>query len=116
MRRLYVYILASKSGVLYVGVTNDVRRRVAEHRTARFGFTAAYRVHRLVYFESIEGPRTAIAREKQLKRWTRGRKLALIRSANPKWADLASGWFGGSGAGARPPSSSPPPPPPPPSS
>ncbi len=94
MRRLYVYILASKSGVLYVGVTNDVRRRVHEHRTARFSFTAAYRVHRLVYFEAIDGPRAAIAREKQLKGWTRRRKLALVRGANPKWADLARGWFG----------------------
>ena len=94
MRRLYVYVLASKSGVLYVGVTNDVRRRVAEHRRSRVGFTAAYRVHRLVYVEAIDGPRAAIAREKQLKRWTRKKKLALVRAANPRWVDLANGWYG----------------------
>jgi len=93
VRRLYVYILSSKSGVLYVGVTNDIQRRVFEHRTAKLGFTAAYRVHRLVYFEAIKGPRAAIAREKQIKRWTRQRKLALVRSANPRWADLARGWY-----------------------
>lgn len=107
MRRLYVYVLASKSGVLYVGVTNDVRRRVAEHRSSRVGFSAAYRVHRLVYVEAIDGPLAAIAREKQLKRWTRKKKLALVRAANPTWVDLARGWYGsGSPApGSRPPSS-----------
>ena len=104
MRRLYVYVLASKSGVLYVGVTNDVRRRVREHRTRRFGFTAAYRVHRLVYVEAIDGPRSAIAREKQLKGWTRKKKLALVRAANPTWADLARGWYGsGTPLSSRPP-------------
>ena len=93
VRELYVYILASKSRVLYVGVTNDLRRRLHEHRTSRIGFTAAYRVHRLVYFEAIGPPVAAISREKELKRWTRKKKVALIRSTNPKWIDLAKDWF-----------------------
>jgi putative endonuclease len=93
VRQLFVYVLASKSGVLYVGVTNDLRRRVYEHRTSKVGFTAAYRVHRLVYFEKLGPPRAAIAREKQLKRWTRERKLRLIESGNPDLRDLADGWY-----------------------
>jgi putative endonuclease len=92
VRHLYVYILASKSGVLYVGVTNDLRRRVHEHRTSKVGFTAAYRVHRLVYFETLGPPIAAIAREKELKGWTRERKLRLIESTNPVLRDLAEGW------------------------
>jgi putative endonuclease len=93
MRKLHVYILASISRVLYIGVTNDLQRRLHEHRTARFGFTAAYHVHRLVYFETIGPPIAAIRREKQLKRLTRKKKLALIRSVNPTWADLSKGWL-----------------------
>ena len=93
MRELFVYMLASRSGVLYIGVTNDLRRRVHEHRTAKIGFTAAYHVHRLVYFETVGPPLAAIRREKQLKRITRKKKLALIRSVNPMWVDLARGWF-----------------------
>jgi putative endonuclease len=92
VRELFVYILASKSGVLYVGVTNDLQRRLREHRASKVGFTAAYRVHRLVYFEKLGPPLAAIAREKQLKRWTRRRKLALIKSVNPYLVDLARGW------------------------
>ena len=101
MRQLYVYILASTSRVLYVGVTNNLWCRVYEHRTSTIGFTAAYHVHRLVYFETIGPPRAAIAREKQLKRWTRRKKVALIQSVNPKWLDLAKGWYD---EGAVPPS------------
>ena len=93
VRQLHVYILASRSRVLYVGVTNDLRRRIYEHRTARTGFTAAYRVHRLVYFETIGPPIAAIAREKELKRWRRERKVALIEATNPEWWDLAEGWW-----------------------
>ena len=93
MRQLYVYILASKSGVLYVGVTNDLHRRLHEHRTAKFGFTAAYHVHRLVYFEVVGPPRAAIAREKELKKWTREKKLRLIEATNPALRDLAADWY-----------------------
>jgi putative endonuclease len=86
----YVYILASKpNGTLYIGVTNDLVRRVYEHRTdAIDGFTKKYGVHQLVYYEvgnDIEG---AIAREKVLKRWRRDWKKTLIERENPKWRDL----------------------------
>ena len=87
----YVYILATrKDGPLYVGVTNDLHRRVFEHKThAIKGFTARYNVDRLVYFETFESIETAIAREKKLKRWRREWKVALIERENPEWRDLA---------------------------
>jgi len=90
MKGGFVYILASKSGVLYVGVTNRLRRRVAEHRLKLVeGFSARYNVNRLVYYEKFEDIRNAIAREKQIKGWLRAKKIALIESANPRWKDLA---------------------------
>jgi putative endonuclease len=90
----WVYILASWSRTLYVGVTNDLVRRIYEHKYPRSAcFTSRYRVHRLVYCEGTEDVTAAIAREKQLKRWLRSRKIALIESANPTWADLGEGWF-----------------------
>jgi putative endonuclease len=90
----WVYILASRSRVLYVGVTNDLVRRVNEHRQSLIpGFTEKYRVSRLVYFEQFGDIRDAIAREKQLKGWVRARKLELIEGRNPTWADLAEHWF-----------------------
>ncbi len=89
MRRYYVYIMASLSRRLYVGSTNDLRRRVWEHKTGALpGFTRKYRVTRLVYFESTAGPHAAIAREKQLKRWPRRRKVRLIEAHNGGWVDL----------------------------
>jgi putative endonuclease len=97
MRRYYVYIMASKSRVLYIGITNDIRRRVWEHKNnVNSGFTSKYRVHRLVYCESFKYVGTAIAREKHLKGWLREKKVALIRDANPTWEDLSAGWFDGS--------------------
>ena len=91
----YVYILANKTNaVLYVGVTGDLVRRLQEHRNDRIeGFTKRYHVDKLVYSESTPDPRGAIAREKQLKRWRREKKNALIQAANPAWADLAGDWF-----------------------
>lgn len=87
----WVYILASRSRVLYVGVTNDLARRVAEHRAGEGGaFTKRYRVHRLVHAEEHRDVRDAIAREKTLKGWTRARKVALVEAANPEWADLGA--------------------------
>jgi putative endonuclease len=88
MRQYYVYILASKSRVLYIGVTNDLQRRIDQHRSAIFGFTARYRVTRLVYYEVADRPYDAIAREKQLKLLNRAKKVALIAKMNPKWDDL----------------------------
>ena len=86
----YVYILASKkNGTLYVGVTNDLVRRGHEHKTdAVAGFTKAYAVHTLVHYEQTHDPHTAIAREKQLKKWRRVWKISLIEEQNPGWRDL----------------------------
>lgn len=88
-RQFFVYIAASRSGVLYVGITNDLARRMSEHRSGIGGrFTRSYRIRRLAYFEVFLDPRTAITREKQLKRWSRARKIALVRGQNPEWRDL----------------------------
>ena len=96
MRRYYVYIVASKSRVLYIGITNDIWRRVWEHKNdINPGFTSKYRIHRLVYFESFKYVGNAIAREKRIKSWLREKKVALIRSANPTWQDLSQEWFDG---------------------
>jgi putative endonuclease len=85
----FVYILASATRVLYVGVTNDLHRRLVEHRNAdRGSFTGRYRVKDLVYVESCSFVGDALRREKQLKSWTRARKVALIEAMNPGWRDL----------------------------
>lgn len=90
----YVYILASRSRNLYTGVTNNISRRMWEHRKGEMaGFTKRYRIHRLVYLEPHEDVRTAIARERQIKAWRRAKKVALIEISNPAWEDLAAGWF-----------------------
>jgi len=94
MRRYYVYILASASGVLYTGVTNSLQRRVIQHRLKQVpGFTKKYNVTRLVYFEVFGNIRLAIAREKEIKAWTRKKRVTLIESKNPRWADLSADWF-----------------------
>jgi putative endonuclease len=92
--RFYTYILASKrNGTLYIGVTNDLERRVFEHKHDRIeGFTKRYQVHALVYYEMHTDPVGAIWREKCLKEWRRKWKLDLIEKHNPQWEDLASGW------------------------
>lgn len=86
----YVYILASKhNGTLYTGVTNDLLRRVSEHKSGAVdGFTKKYRVDKLVYFESTNDVRVAIMREKQIKKWYRKWKIELIEEQNPEWKDL----------------------------
>jgi putative endonuclease len=88
MRECAVYILASRTRRLYVGVTNDLIRRVSEHRLGLFGFTAKYRITRLVYHETTPDVMAAIVREKQLKGWLGKRKLDLISTFNPTWDDL----------------------------
>ena len=94
MRQYYVYIMASRFGVLYTGVTRNLPQRVQQHREGtRPGFTSEFRVTRLVYFEVCGEPLVAIAREKEIKRWRRQKKLALVRSTNPGWRDLAATWF-----------------------
>jgi putative endonuclease len=87
----YVYILASaRNGTLYIGVTNNLQKRVSEHRSGLMdGFTEKYKVHKLVYYESTSGIESAIRREKQLKEWHRQWKMTLIESKNPEWKDLA---------------------------
>ena len=90
MSQYFVYILASRSAVLYVGVTNDLNRRLVEHKEGQIpGFTKKYKVNRLVYYESYPDVRAAIAREKQIKRWRRAKKLSVIDGLNPEWHDLA---------------------------
>ena len=86
----HVYILASKpNGTLYIGVTNNIARRVREHKQGMVeGFTKKYGVHRLVYWEAFARPQEAIQREKRLKKWNRAWKIQLIESTNPEWKDL----------------------------
>ncbi|MGB8683046.1 MAG: GIY-YIG nuclease family protein [Candidatus Binatus sp.] len=90
-RTFFVYIMGSKFGVLYIGVTNNLERRVKEHREGLIpGFTKKYRVRRLLYFEQFERAAEAIAREKQIKGWKRARKLDLIHTMNLEMADLGA--------------------------
>src|SRR5881227_1642577 len=93
MRQYYVYILANRSRRLYIGVTNNLLRRLFHHRNGDSAFTARYRVTRLVYFETTRDVMSAISREKELKGWLRVKKIALITGANPTWDDLASDWL-----------------------
>jgi putative endonuclease len=92
MSNYYVYILASKrNGTLYIGVTNDIERRVAEHKQGvHDGFTKKYRIKLLMHIEWFSDIRDAIAREKQLKKWNRQWKLELIEEKNPEWVDLST--------------------------
>jgi putative endonuclease len=87
---MHVYMLASRRhGTIYIGVTNNLPRRVWEHKTKRFkGFTAKYGVERLVWYEEYDDPAEAIAREKSLKKWHRDWKIRLIEDFNPLWTDL----------------------------
>jgi putative endonuclease len=95
-RQYYVYIMASLSRRLYVGVTNNLFRRTMEHKEGRIhGFTDRYRIRRLVDYECFQYVRWAITREKQIKGWRRSRKAALIEGVNPTWADLSELWMPG---------------------
>jgi len=85
----YVYIMASQSGVLYVGVTNDLNRRVGEHKEGLIpGFTKKYKVNRLVCYEATNDVNAAIAREKQIRRWRREKRVNLVETINSEWNDL----------------------------
>ena len=93
-RRFFVYILSNISRTLYVGVTSDIERRIWEHRQKnRNSFTRDYNITMLVYFEEYARADDAIAREKQLKKWRREKKVWLIERENPQWLDLAHDWF-----------------------
>jgi putative endonuclease len=89
-----VYILASASRRIYVGVTSDLVRRLWQHRTKALpGFTSDYNISSLVFFESTNDVLAAITREKEIKGWRRSKKVALIEENNPDWRDLAEDWF-----------------------
>jgi putative endonuclease len=91
-RQYWVYIATNHSRTLYVGVTSDLQKRIAEHQSATTGgFTSRYRIDSLVYFESTTDIFSAIAREKQIKGWSREKKLRLVESKNPGWVDLVAG-------------------------
>jgi putative endonuclease len=93
VKTYYVYIVCSRSGTLYIGMTNNIERRMWEHKNGTFeGFASKYGCDRLVYYESFDDVRNAIDREKQLKGWVRRKKIALIESVNPRWQDLAEKW------------------------
>jgi putative endonuclease len=89
----WVYIMASKSRRIYTGVTNDIERRVKEHKSGEIeGFTQRYRIDRLVYRERFHYIGNAIAREKEIKGWDRAKRVALVESVNPTWEDLSLEW------------------------
>ena len=90
----YVYILANwNDSVLYIGVTGNLVRRLYEHKNGLVdGFTKKYNVHKLVYYENTNDVYSAISREKQLKKWSRNKKIALVSAANPNWQDLSADW------------------------
>jgi len=89
----FVYIVCSRSATLYIGMTNSIYRRALQHKHGEIeGFASKYHCNRLAYYESFDDVHKAIGREKQLKGWTRAKKIALIESKNPRWEDLAEKW------------------------
>lgn len=89
----WVYILTSRTGTFYIGITGYIGDRIMQHKMDSIeGFTKKYKVHRLVYYETYDHVLTAIRREKQLKGWRRAKKIALIEKLNPRWLDLAENW------------------------
>jgi len=93
-KEYYVYLMTNKSRTLYTGVTNNLERRVYEHKHKLVpGFTSKYNITKLVYYEAGDDINIAIAREKQIKGWLRAKKIALIESVNPEWEDLSEDWY-----------------------
>jgi putative endonuclease len=94
MKQYYVYIMSSKSRTLYTGITDNLLRRVYEHKNRLIdGFTKKYNITDLAYYEVTSDIQTAIQREKQIKGWVRRRKIALIETVNAEWKDLSNGWY-----------------------
>jgi putative endonuclease len=92
-KKYWVYIVASRSGTLYIGMTNNLYVRVQQHKSGEIeGFSSQYKCNRLAYWESFDDVLKAINREKQLKGWRREKKIALIETMNPRWEDLAEKW------------------------
>jgi putative endonuclease len=94
MKQYYVYIITNRSRTLYAGVTNDLIRRIYEHKNHLVkGFTDKYNITKLVYYETTNDVKSAIEREKQIKGWLRRKKIDLIESVNPEWKDLSEDWM-----------------------
>ena len=94
MNQYYVYIMTNKSKTLYTGITNNLERRVYEHKQKLLpGFTAKYNITKLAYYEETTDVLAAIAREKEIKGWLRSKKIKLIKLSNPDWRDLATDWL-----------------------
>jgi len=94
MEQYYVYIMTDKSKTLYTGITDNLERRVYEHKKKLFeGFTKRYNITKLVYYEVTSDVSAAIEKEKQIKGWLRRKKITLIEAMNPQWTDLSEGWF-----------------------
>ncbi len=94
LAQYYVYIMTNERWTLYTGMTNDLERRVYQHKTKQApGFNTKYNITKLVYFESTDEVQVAIAREKEIKGWRRSKKTDLINSSNPAWNDLAADWY-----------------------
>ena len=94
MKQYYVYIVTNNSRTLYTGVTDDLVRRVYEHKGKLVqGFTRKYNITRLVHFEVTGDVRAAVHREKQIKGWLRKKRIALIEATNPEWQDISEGWY-----------------------
>src|SRR5450755_301095 len=92
--KYFAYIVSSRSGTLYIGMTNNIYRRALEHKSGEIeGFSSKYHCARMVYYESFDDVQMAIAREKQLKGWRRSKKIVLIEAVNPHWLDLARNWY-----------------------
>ena len=88
----YVYIMSSISKVLYIGVTNNISRRVLEHKSGLSSFTTTYKCYKLVYIETYQNIELALKREKQLKKWSRKKKVHVIEIQNPNWKDIINQW------------------------
>lgn len=94
MGNYYIYIMASKSGTLYIGMTNDIKKRVYQHKNHLIpGFTDKHNISILLYVETMSDSLSAVKREKQLKKWRREKKINLIDSQNPGWKDLSENWY-----------------------
>ena len=94
IHQYYVYILTNKSGTIYVGVTNNIKKRVYQHKNKLVeGFTKKYNIDILLYYEPFSDINSAIAREKMIKGWVRKKKIELINTINPNWIELSSNWY-----------------------
>jgi putative endonuclease len=93
-QQFYVYIMTNRSGTLYTGMTNELKRRVCQHKQKSVeGFSKKYNIDRLLYFETFGDIHSAIAAEKTIKGWLRKKKIALISQTNPHWDDLSTDWY-----------------------